>query len=293
MTCRFNPPPNWPAPPTADWTPPPGWKPNPAWGPAPDGWSFWTQEAGTAPQHKKSHPVLTLVLLALAVLFTFALGMSQSDREIVSEDPDFSATSSLVTMWSFTGVTLVAIVLAAIRPRSRNVRILILTLAVPLLAGTLLSTVRLDRLSDSGFTELGPAALAACHGDPVVGAATVAGSPALLILDEKGSSVAWDSVQDRAWGARSLEELQIVVCVGDEKPRAVTCEYTNGFSYEITHLERSVRVVAASDASLLDETVLSGETPGCYARVRGDPDDEQGEPVADRQIIDYLTEVLD
>ncbi len=42
MPWRFNPPPNWPAPP-ADWTPPPGWTPDPAWGPAPDGWQLWIE----------------------------------------------------------------------------------------------------------------------------------------------------------------------------------------------------------------------------------------------------------
>jgi hypothetical protein len=42
---RFNPPPNWPAPP-AGWTPPPGWQPDPAWGPAPEGWSLWLDDAG-------------------------------------------------------------------------------------------------------------------------------------------------------------------------------------------------------------------------------------------------------
>lgn len=50
MAARFNPPPNWPAPP-AGWTPPPGWTPDPAWGPAPAGWQLWVEgvESGPAP----------------------------------------------------------------------------------------------------------------------------------------------------------------------------------------------------------------------------------------------------
>ena len=44
MTKRFNPPPNWPAPPVG-WTPSPGWAPDPAWGPVPDGWQLWVDEA--------------------------------------------------------------------------------------------------------------------------------------------------------------------------------------------------------------------------------------------------------
>lgn len=43
---RFNPPPNWPAPP-AGWTPPPGWLPDPSWGPPPEGWLIWTNDDGS------------------------------------------------------------------------------------------------------------------------------------------------------------------------------------------------------------------------------------------------------
>lgn len=38
---RYNSPPNWPPPPSADWIPPVGWRSDPSWGPAPDGWNFW------------------------------------------------------------------------------------------------------------------------------------------------------------------------------------------------------------------------------------------------------------
>jgi HNH endonuclease len=44
---RFNPPPDWPAPP-ADWSPPPGWQPDPSWPPAPPGWQFWLPVRGAA-----------------------------------------------------------------------------------------------------------------------------------------------------------------------------------------------------------------------------------------------------
>lgn len=50
MTLIFNPPPNWPAPPSKDWRPAPGWQPDPAWGPAPEGWNFWVEDTpGVAP----------------------------------------------------------------------------------------------------------------------------------------------------------------------------------------------------------------------------------------------------
>lgn len=42
MAYRFNPPPNWPKPPTG-WTPPPGWQPDPSWPPPPGGWQLWIE----------------------------------------------------------------------------------------------------------------------------------------------------------------------------------------------------------------------------------------------------------
>jgi hypothetical protein len=46
MTMHFNPPPNWPAPPSPNWTPPPGWQPDPSWGAPPPGWQLWVDDFG-------------------------------------------------------------------------------------------------------------------------------------------------------------------------------------------------------------------------------------------------------
>ncbi len=43
MGYRFNPPPNWPAPP-AGWVPVPGWRPSPEWPAPPPGWQLWIDE---------------------------------------------------------------------------------------------------------------------------------------------------------------------------------------------------------------------------------------------------------
>jgi hypothetical protein len=48
MTVRFNPPPNWPAPPPG-WTPPTDWQPDPSWPPPPDGWQFWVEDPPPVP----------------------------------------------------------------------------------------------------------------------------------------------------------------------------------------------------------------------------------------------------
>jgi hypothetical protein len=46
-SSRFNPPPNWPAPPPG-WTPSPGWAPDPSWPPPPEGWQLWIDDPGSA-----------------------------------------------------------------------------------------------------------------------------------------------------------------------------------------------------------------------------------------------------
>lgn len=47
MALRFNPPPNWPAPPEG-FVPPAGWQPDPSWGPAPEGWELWVDDSASA-----------------------------------------------------------------------------------------------------------------------------------------------------------------------------------------------------------------------------------------------------
>ena len=64
MTRRYNPPPNWPAPPDG-WTPPAGWEPDPACGPPPPGWSVWTLE--------RANPKAWLFSLAAACAFYIVL----------------------------------------------------------------------------------------------------------------------------------------------------------------------------------------------------------------------------
>lgn len=47
MALRFNPPPNWPAPPEG-FVPPADWQPDPSWGPAPEGWELWVDDSASA-----------------------------------------------------------------------------------------------------------------------------------------------------------------------------------------------------------------------------------------------------
>jgi hypothetical protein len=45
---RFNPPPNWPAPPPG-WVPMPGWRPSPEWPAPPPGWQLWIDDTVSVP----------------------------------------------------------------------------------------------------------------------------------------------------------------------------------------------------------------------------------------------------
>jgi len=51
---RFNPPPNWPAPPPG-FVPPPRWQPDPAWPPPPPGWRLWVPD-DTVPAGPEGRP---------------------------------------------------------------------------------------------------------------------------------------------------------------------------------------------------------------------------------------------
>ena len=56
---RFNPPPNWPAPPEG-WHPPAGWEPDPSWGPVRQGWQLWVADPETQAPSPLRHSRLGL-----------------------------------------------------------------------------------------------------------------------------------------------------------------------------------------------------------------------------------------
>ena len=75
-SIRFNPPPNWPAPPPG-WTPSQGWAPHPSWPPPPAGWQLWIADPGAASAisgagmgagARRSRRVPRWVILAAAVV---------------------------------------------------------------------------------------------------------------------------------------------------------------------------------------------------------------------------------
>lgn len=59
---KFNPPPNWPQPPSG-WTPPRGWNPDPSWPAPPDGWHLWLPDeaAGPAPSDEQEEPETNVI----------------------------------------------------------------------------------------------------------------------------------------------------------------------------------------------------------------------------------------
>ena len=92
--ARFNPPPNWPAPPQG-WTPPPGWQPDPTWPPPPPGWQVWAKER---------RPAIRIVgRFALALLLIMISGSAYNagvDRAL----SDVLTAGSLGAIgWAFAG----------------------------------------------------------------------------------------------------------------------------------------------------------------------------------------------
>src|SRR5215207_6806986 len=73
---KFNPPPNWPAPPPG-WTPPQGWKAPANWPPPPKGWKFWRpdeKDGSWFGRHKTLTSVGGLAALVLLLIGTIASG---------------------------------------------------------------------------------------------------------------------------------------------------------------------------------------------------------------------------
>lgn len=109
---RFNPPPGWPALPSASWSPPPGWTPDRSWPAAPKGWKFWVDDAGrpvpgppgtygatSNRQRLLGCGCLTLVGL---VLFGSCLGALGGDDEPATQrtTPSATATATATTATS-------------------------------------------------------------------------------------------------------------------------------------------------------------------------------------------------
>lgn len=67
---RYNPPNNWPTPPSG-WQPPPDWQPDPSWGPPPENHQFWIDvpEPGfPAEQRGKAITITALILAGVALI---------------------------------------------------------------------------------------------------------------------------------------------------------------------------------------------------------------------------------
>ncbi len=94
MTKIFNPPPNWPKPPSKDWTPPPGWQPDPAWGQPPPGWQLWIEDIGL--RRKTNLRTLKIFGAIAAVIVLFAvigsLGDSGEDSTTTAEPASESSS---------------------------------------------------------------------------------------------------------------------------------------------------------------------------------------------------------
>jgi len=74
---KYNPPPNWPAPPPG-WTPPDGWKAPNEWGPPPKGWKLWVP-AGDERSWFARNKRLSVILGVLAALLLFTVASGRDD----------------------------------------------------------------------------------------------------------------------------------------------------------------------------------------------------------------------
>src|SRR5829696_2185774 len=84
---KFNPPPNWPAPPPG-WTPPQGWKAPANWPPPPKGWKFWLPDEKDGSWFGR-HKTLTSVGVLAALLLLFIVSVASG-----GDDPSPNAAAT-------------------------------------------------------------------------------------------------------------------------------------------------------------------------------------------------------
>jgi hypothetical protein len=266
---------------------------------------------GSAPRPARRGPALALVLLSAATVFSLLESYAQADKKVMTDNPTTVATATTV-VWSVAGLTLVLIVITALRRRQPRVLLALLALAVPVLAGATLSTVRIQ--DNSGYldtlararqarADLITAAAQACHDHPVPGAAAASdtasdGSPIgrkvwpLVVFDEQGETFGLQEITDRGWFPASLAQLRAVVCLEAEQKHVGYCNYTSGKSYAVTHYFRPARIVEASTGRSIFSGDLAGSVPQCEPHIYGEHGDETGDPVDGSAVYYDLEEQM-
>lgn len=103
---RFNPPPNWPPPPTPNFRPRHEWVPPAEWGPLPDGWQLWVPvEPPTShkmptlvpkPKTMWTHPLMIVTYVVMGIVLIASLGVaagSTPSEPAAGSTPTAEATS--------------------------------------------------------------------------------------------------------------------------------------------------------------------------------------------------------
>lgn len=92
MSKRYNPPPNWPAPP-AGWSPPDGWQPDPSWGPPPPGWEVWVDDKAKSSRKRSLTGCLVIGVMLLLILGVIG-ALVGGDEDDAATPADTASTPS-------------------------------------------------------------------------------------------------------------------------------------------------------------------------------------------------------
>lgn len=95
---KFNPPPNWPAPPPG-WSPPAGWEPDPSWGPVPAGWQLWIDDVVTKgrPWFKKKRYLIPAGTFVALLALGSVLPDSSPSKSATLADTSSTAPADVAT----------------------------------------------------------------------------------------------------------------------------------------------------------------------------------------------------
>lgn len=136
-----------------------------------------------------------------------------------------------------------------------------------------------------------------CEGKGVPGAAAYSpgsSSQKVVLLDESGRRHPWTDLLPYEWWPKTIEETQLVACLGEEHEQFVdTCEYSGGQIVERYLYSMPIRVVAASTGETVVTGTVRGESPrACQLLELADTKEIYGAHVTHQDLEQWLRDQL-
>ncbi len=116
----------------------------------------------------------------------------------------------------------------------------------------------------------------------------------IVLLDESGDRHTWTDLLPYEWWPKTIEEAQLVACLGGEQEQSVdTCEYSGGQVVERYQYSMPIRLVAASTGETIGTGTVGGESPrACQLLELVDTKEIYGAHVTHQDVEQWLYDQL-